>query len=85
MILVRGAVAAAAGRVLMTVPVVVVPERAVIAGIAFEKEAGRTDRARGFGAADRAGCWVGGCRHRAFEIEGCVAIGTTKTVDWHLR
>jgi hypothetical protein len=67
----------------MTVPVVVVPIGAVVAGVGFEEEARGAEGAGGYGGADGAGGGTAGFFNRAFKIELGVARWARVAVTWH--
>jgi hypothetical protein len=68
-ILARGAMAAAPRGVLMTIPVVVVPDGRDVFRVGFEEELWGGDDARRRGVTDGAGGRLGRCAHGALKVE----------------
>lgn len=67
----------------MTIPVVVVPIGADIAGIGFEEQLRHGEDAAAGGAADRAGGGVGGLAPGPRQVEMGVAFGTGVGIGRH--
>ena len=70
-------------RMRVTVAIVVVPDRAHIAGVGLEQEAGDGEDALGRSAADRAGGGSGRLAHRPLPLVGRPAIGAGEVVFRH--